>query len=841
MSQLEFETNPCRERKTYFADLILPVPIPSLFTYRVPQKMQPIIAPGSRVIVQFGIKKILTAIIHHIHENPPENNIEIKPILELLDESPLVTSVQMRFFEWVSKYYMCTLGEVINNALPSGYKISSESKIQLNPDYSSVSNEATFSPNEQAILHQLESKKSLTYTELNKPIGLKHLYPVVKLLIRKGAVLAFEEVKERYTPKKEKRIRLAPRILEAEDALKSALDAVEKYEKQTAILMAYLREIPVFHDAGKNKQGILKRNITEWGLSSSSLNALIKKNILEEFETKVSRFPAISFNQTQEINLSNKQQEAKESILDQFKVKNTVLLYGITGSGKTEIYIDLIKSALNTGCECLMLLPEIALTTQIVSRLRRVFSHDIGIYHSKFSDNERVEVWEGVLNGRFKFVIGVRSAIFLPFRNLKLVIVDEEHDTSYKQYDHTPRYQARDAVLYLSYLHGAKTLLGSATPSIESYYHALSGKYGFVELMERHNPSPLPQIELADIRIEKKKKTMQLDFSSKLYDQLASNLKHGGQSIIFQNRRGYAPFLQCNDCGSIPQCLNCDISLAYHQYSHDLRCHYCGYTKQSPSKCESCESTNIKWIGYGTEKLEESLQSLFTTARIARMDLDTTRKKKAYERIIEAFERGEIDILVGTQMVSKGFDFEKVDLVGILDADRVIHFPEFRSHERAIQLFMQVAGRAGRREKQGTVIIQTNQPKQDVLSLIQNHDYKGFYAKEISQRQTFHYPPFYRLIKIVIKSTNLQLSADCAKNMAALVVQKLGKSRVLGPEEPLVNRIKNQYLNHILIKLEKNKKVYLNEVKKEISTCRNKLLSDKHFRKCQVILDVDPG
>jgi primosomal protein N' (replication factor Y) len=539
------------------------------------------------------------------------------------------------------------------------------------------------------------------------------------------------------------------------------------------------------------------------------------------------------------ITLTDAQTQASSEIHDHFQDKEVVLLHGITGSGKTEVYIELIKQVLESGSQVLFLLPEIALTTQIVVRLRKVFGDVMGIYHSKFSDNERVEVWKGILDGKFQFVVGVRSAIFLPFDNLGLIIVDEEHETSYKQHEPAPRYNARDVAVIMSYMHKGKTLLGSATPSLESYYHAKSGRYGLVEMTQRFGNAALPTFELIDTKKEKKQKKMKNEFSSVLIDHLQLNLKNKEQTILFQNRRGYSPYLQCEECHWISECANCDVSLTYHMKVGELRCHYCGHKEEVPRTCPNCGSPKVKTMGYGTEKIEDEINLMFPEARVQRMDLDTTRAKNAYQQIIQEFEEGGIDILVGTQMVSKGLDFDNVSMVGIFDADRIIHFPEFRASERAFQMLTQVSGRAGRRaDKPGKVLIQTANPSQKLLERVVTNDYHGMYESEIIEREKFNYPPFTRLIKVTVKHIDEAVSNRAAKILAEKLTANLGASRVLGPQPPLVERVRNQFLFDILIKLEREK-INFKAAKSFIQEKVIDTLTDKTLKSIQVVIDVD--
>ena len=696
-----------------------------------------------------------------------------------------------------------------------------------------------FTEKEQRVLTALEEKKTITYNEIGELLEEKNFYQTIKSLIAKEAILIFEEVKEKYKPKVVKRLRMTDAYARQPENLEALFEQLAKSPKQLDALLAYMHLMPYYHDASRNAEGVLKAEMLARSVSGSSVNTLIKHEVLEEFEEIVSRFETSEPVPDFTIKLTDAQQQARQSILEHFQTLDTVLLHGITGSGKTEIYIDLIQQVLDGGGQVLYLLPEIALTTQIVVRLKKIFGDRMGIYHSRFSDNERVEVWQGVLQGTYPLVIGVRSAVLLPFDNLSLIIVDEEHETSYKQFDPAPRYHARDAALMLARLHHAKTLLGSATPSVESYYHTRQGKYGLVSLNQRYGQAQLPDIELVDIKEERKRKTMQQNFTSVLLEEMKHRLEKKEQVIIFQNRRGYAPYLFCEDCANIPKCLNCDVSLTYHQYAEELRCHYCGHKEGVPEACAACGSTKIKSAGFGTEKLEEEIGELLPSARVQRMDLDTTRKKNSYQQIIDSFANREMDILVGTQMVSKGLDFEGVNLVGILDADRMIHFPDFRSHERTFQLITQVSGRSGRRDKVGKVIIQTTNTNQPVLHKIVSNDYLGLYEEEIGEREVYHYPPFVRVIRLTVRNPDRKLSQRAAVQLTYILQDQLGKDRVLGPEEPLISRLRNQYLMQLMIKLERDA-LNVPAVKEIIREQCTKLTKDKNLKKTSVIIDVDP-
>jgi primosomal protein N' (replication factor Y) len=829
-----FETD--ASRKTLIVELLLPVPIPRLFTYRVPFNLNEEVRTGQRVIVQFGDRKIVTGLIFSIHEEVP-TDFEAKSILEILDDFPSVNEIQLKLFQWIADYYMCTLGEVMNAALPSGLKLSSESMVQIHPSFDLEESTLAFSEKEVMLLKRLE-QGTMTYSEIAKFLGVKFIFSILKSLSGKEAIILFEEVRDKFKPKTEKRIRLCQSFTTAK-SLEELFNTLSSKPRHEAILLKYLQEVPVLQAADVNKNGISRKDLLNGDISESSINTLIRKGVLEEFEIIVPRFGFDTARETPVILLSEEQERVQQEIIRSFDQHQATLLHGVTGSGKTEIYINLIKKALGSDAQVLYLLPEIALTTQIVQRLKKIFGASMGVYHSRFSDNERVEVWNGILSGKFNFVVGVRSSIFLPFDNLGLIIVDEEHDASYKQQEPAPRYNARDVAMVLAQMHHAKVLLGSATPSVESYFHAKQNKYGMVKLDKRFGEATLPEIVLANMAQERKMKTIKGEFSRLLLQRIEETLGRKEQVIVFQNRRGYSPMMSCEDCGWVPKCINCAVSLTYHQYRHVLVCHYCAYKESVPQQCPTCTSSRLKTVGYGTEKLEEELNVFFPEAVVQRMDLDTTRSKTGYETILAQFENGETDILVGTQMVTKGLDFNKVSLVGVFNADRMMHFPDFRSYERAYQLITQVSGRAGRRARQGQVIIQTSNPEHPILNFILKHDYDAFYEREIADRHQHDYPPFTRLIDIVIKHTDKKVSREASQKLAGLLKGQLSGVKIIGPGEPMVAKIRNQYLMTILLKTFRGKSD-LTQIKLHIQNSINVLANEKVFRTARFVVDVDP-
>lgn len=826
------------QKITLFADILLPVPVPQYYTYKVPYQWNDELTPGKRVIVQFGPKKILTGIVVRVHQHPPETH-KAKDVLDLLDNEPVLNFIQLKLIQWIAHYYMCAEGQVLQIALPGGLKLSSQSRIQLHPEFSAETCPYPLDDREIQLLQVLENG-ILDFSAARDIIGSSNLHKIIKSLLTKKAVLIFEEVKEKYQPKKERRIRLSKAHSSA-NALEAQFELLQKQPRQTEVLLKYLQQVRVLSDPDANQKGLEKSKLVSDGVSVSSLRTLIKNNVMEEFEVVVSRFEQLNKEVHQESNtvLTAQQTQARNDILANFEKSETVLFHGITGSGKTEIYIDLIKQVLDSGQQVLYLLPEIALTTQIVNRLQKIFGSSMGVYHSRFSDNERVEVWHGILEAKFSFIVGVRSAVFLPFSNLGLIIVDEEHELSYKQFDPAPRYHARDVALILARLHHAKTLLGSATPSVESYYHARQGKYSLVNLDQRYQKVALPVYRLVDTTKAGLKKQMNGIFTSEMVTCLEQVLQKNEQAIIFQNRRGYAPYLKCQTCSHIPQCPNCAVTLTYHLHYNQLRCHYCGYHQKMATNCTQCESTDLQLVGFGTEKIEEDLKRIFPKARIQRMDLDTTRRKYSYQQIIDRFETGEIDILVGTQMVSKGLDFGKVDFVGVLDIDRTMYFPDFRSHERAFQLITQVGGRAGRRSGKGLVLVQTGNPKHQLLRFICDHDYLSFFESEIAEREKYQYPPFARLIRLTLKSPEQPLGYEAAMKLAGRLVKGIGKTRVLGPQEPVIAKVRNLYLMELYIKLEKGT-VSMDKIKQNLNREIEQLTSKVPYKSIRIIPDIDP-
>ncbi|WP_201743864.1 replication restart helicase PriA [Hymenobacter busanensis] len=835
------------DRVTLFADVVLPLPLPKLYTYRVPYELNDQVVVGGRVLVQFGAKKTLSCIVAAVHETAPKD-YQAKYILEFIDDAPVVTQPQLKLFRWIAEYYLCTLGEVINAALPSALKLSSESRVQLHPAYKRDEHPYPLSEQEEKIVDALstEEGKALTFSEVGEVLGISSFHKVIKSLMQKDVIFLFEHIADKFTPKVVKKVRLAHHFV-SEAALESLFEQLAAKAKQLDVLMRYIQRVPVYQNEHLNHRGLEKAALTSSPhLSPSAVNTLIKNGVLEQFDQIVSRFPMDDDpKQQMPFALSEGQLTARNEVLDHFQQKDIVLLHGVTGSGKTEIYIDLIKNALEGGGQVLYLLPEIALTAQIVTRLMRVFGTRLGVYHSKFSDNERVEVWNGVLSGRFQVVVGVRSAVFLPFDNLSLIVVDEEHESSYKQYDPAPRYNAREVALMMGTFQGAKILLGSATPSVETYYQCRAGRWGLVTLTKRFGEAGLPDIELIDTRRNQspgangQPKRPTHNFTPELTAAIEGRLEQKEQVILFQNRRGYSPFITCLDCGWIPKCKSCAVSLSYHKHAHELRCHYCGHHDQMPRECPACGSMALRMMGFGTERIEDDLKIMLPQAMVQRMDLDTTRAKNAYQQIISDFEQQRTNVLVGTQMVTKGLDFGNVSLVGIINADSIIHYPDFRAHERAYQMFVQVSGRAGRKGKKGKVIIQTGDPQQPIFDKVMRNDYVQFYEYELEQRREHLYPPFARVIKITVKHVEERGAQETAISLVQELVERLGREAVLGPEAPYIFRIRNFYLQEITIKLSREHTV-LKHAKAQILESINLIKAAKDFKGARIAVDVDP-
>lgn len=816
-----------------YVSVILPLALNRVLTYAVPDELAADVIVGGRVVVPVGKKKLYTGIVSQIFDDF-EDDIEIKEIISVLDLNPVVTQSQLNLWKWIADYYICSLGEVMKAALPSGLKMESETLVAANEDFEEVE---PLKKTELAVMENLSTSKQTSIEELSKLVKVKNLLPTMQSLLAKGAITLNEQLKDGYKPKMETYVTVSDRLLDT-DAMNKAAAELERSPKQLELLLKFL-SMSSFYVKGEQKEVAKKELLAKADASPAVLQGLIKKDIFRLYDKEIGRIDNSKFaNVVDRYPLTDAQNKAYDEIISNFQQKDVVLLHGVTSCGKTEIYIKLIDEAIASGKQALFLLPEIALTTQLTTRLRRVFGEQLGIYHSKFSDNERVEVWQNMLSPEkeYKVILGVRSSIFLPFRNLGIVIVDEEHENTYKQYDPAPRYHARNAAIVLAKIHNAKVLLGSATPSIESYYLATqTKKYGFVELLTRYADIQLPEINVVDVKTERLQKKMTGLFSQKLIDEMSRALSNHEQVILFQNRRGYSPYMECRSCAYVPRCIYCDVSLTLHSKDNSLVCHYCGYTIPVPQFCPSCGNPTLCNRGFGTEKAEEEISKIFPAAKVARLDLDVAKSRKNYESIISDFERGKTDILVGTQMISKGLDFEKVRVVGILSADSMLHYPDFRAHERAFQLISQVGGRAGRHGKRGLVVLQTSDVKHPVVDQVCKNSYRSMYLSQLNERTAFRYPPFYRLINLMVKGKDVDKTEAAAYELAAVLRSHFGQF-VYGPDLPVVTRIQALHIRKIMVKLDVNTNV--SPSKMIMKQCVDNILL--HHKSVFVQIDVDP-
>ena len=821
------------ERKTLFVDLILPVPIRNLFTYRVPYELNEAISICQRVIVPFGKNKRITGIISTIHEKAP-SAYQAKYLEFILDDEPILSAHQLAFWNWISSYYLAPIGDIMAAALPANFKLASETKVLIHPDFDGVE---TSDAQEQLILETLAHREQVDLKELSEILGIKNIQVLIKRMIEKRLIITHEEINQRYTPKTKTFIRINPS--HNEDKLSSILEELNSRASSQNQMNALLRIMQLLPIHGIEQEYLEKKLLLSHEISPSTLASLEKKGIIMQEKLRIDRVGAAMEGNAEFPVLSSNQDIALRAIEEAWENTDITLLHGVTGSGKTEIYIHLIQSYLDLGKQILLLIPEIALTTQLIHRLEKYFGKQIGVYHSKFNQNERVEIWNKVHANHpneFRVIIGARSSIFLPFQDLGLVIVDEEHESSYKQHDPSPRYHGRDASIYLAKMFNAKVLLGSATPSLESFQNTLDHKYGYVRLDARFGDIKMPEILIANTQKETASKSMTSHFSSLLLEHMTKALGDKEQVILFQNRRGYTPYWSCEICGWIPKCDACDVSLTYHKHVNLLKCHYCGYTNSPMGSCGACGSHKLKMQGFGTEKIEDELEKVFPDAKIARMDLDTTRSKHAYSELITRFENREIDVLIGTQMLSKGLDFDNVSLVGILDADHLLNRPDFRAYERGFQLMTQVAGRAGRKNKRGKVVIQTKQPDHWVLQLVSSHDTLQFIKNELIERKNFNYPPFTKLIIITLKHADENLLNRASQDLAMHLKSAL-KERVLGPEFPIVKRIQNQYQKEIKIKYEKS--LSDKKIKEHLMALLTNFYEMVSYKAIKVNIDVD--
>lgn len=813
----------------YFIDVILPIPLPKLFTYAISEAESDFLKPGMRVAVPFGKRKVYTAVVYSIHQNPPLV-YEAKPIYQILDNHTTITSKQIELFEWIAAYYLCTIGEVLRAALPSGFLIESETIIKSAQKFTDI--EVSLTDDEFLIMEALQHQSSLSIDEVVAILEKKQVLPVVNSLIEKGLVIVQEELFETYKPKLVKYVKLND-AYKTETTLRGLLENLTSAPKQREVVLTF------FSMSARSTRAIKMETLkAEINASDSVINSLIDKEVLEVYHQKTDRVNYEGIINTEALVLEDFQQTALQEIQKSFENSAVCLVHGVTSSGKTEIYIKLIEAVIDKEQQALYLVPEIALTTQLVERLQAHFGDLVAVFHSRYSSFERMEVWNHVLQNTSKgrIIIGARSSVLLPFKNLGLVIVDEEHEQSYKQFDPAPRYHARDTAIVLASLFKVKTLLGSATPSLESYYNARQHKYALVEINQRFNKVQMPEMELVDLKDAHKRKRMKGHFSLRLIDEINEALGNKLQVILFQNRRGYSPIVECLSCGHAPQCPNCDVSLTYHQYRNQLRCHYCGHHSAMPQQCGACGSHHLDTKGFGTEQIESEAKQLFPKSKVARMDLDTTRGKYGYQKVIGSFQDQEVDILVGTQMLTKGLDFRNVKVVGIMNADNSLNFPDFRAHERSFQLMTQVAGRAGRTDIRGKVLIQTFNPDHSILQQVSQNNYYEMFAQQMNERHNFKYPPLYRLIKITLKHKDFQ-KTNLAAEWYATSLRQLFAEAVLGPEFPPVSRIRNQYHKNILIKI--GSKQSLKKTKEAIVKINNSFQSVKDFRAVKVVLNVD--
>ena len=813
----------------YFADVILPLPLSKAFTYILSEEEYKFLTPGFRVGVPFGKSKIYTGIIFKVHKVAPQT-YEPKPIEVIFEEYPIVTQNQLTFWEWMSGYYLSTIGEVLRAALPSAFLLASETIItrseEVEIEVDELSDEAFL------ILEALE-KRDLKIEDIQGILDKKTVLPLIYELVELGYLKTLQSIQEKYKPKQVRYIRLNPEFLE-EKKLQSLFKTLSSAQKQSECVLG-IYQLTIEEPWIKTAK--LKELVSA---NSGIIRTLLNKNIIEEQFVREDRILLKENHQIEKFELSNAQNAAFEGIKKHWKEKSVVLLEGVTSSGKTQVYFELIDEQLKERKQILFLLPEISLTAQMVQRLQKRFGNYVTVFHSKFSIHERAEVWKNILKGDSKaqIIIGARSSIFLPFNQLGLIIVDEEHETSFKQFDPAPRYQARDAAIVLARQHNCKVLLGSATPSVETRYNVERDKYGHVQLKERFGEAQLPEIQCVDLKEAHKKKEMKGMFSPNLFSAMESVLNAGRQVILFQNRRGYAPILECHSCGHIPHCTNCDVSLTYHQSNNQLRCHYCGYNIAKPQQCNACSSPLIEFKGTGTQQIEEQVENYFPNFPVERMDWDSTRGKYAFETIMERFSNQSVKILVGTQMVTKGLDFKHVGLVGVINADPMLYFPDFRSHERAYQMLTQVAGRAGRSAEKGTVIIQTFSPQHPILQQVRMGNYNELFNTQLKERKAFDYPPYFRLVRIVLRARDYHKVEKAAKWITDVLIQYLTHP-VLGPVDPPVARVRTQYLKQILIKFPDDSK--RNYSKKIIVKSLKSFDAIGQFRAVKVNVDVDPA
>lgn len=832
LADLLFNDEAAEEKELMFVKVILPVPLHQQYTYSVPLHLRSYIKKGIRVEVPFGKNKLYAGLVYDIVSQAP-TDYSTKPILAVLDEAPIVTQQQFALWEWMAEYYVCTMGEIMQAALPAGFKLSSETILCLHDNYEEQEEFlANLSTRESILIEYLVKHHEINIQDTQKLINQKTVQPLIKKLIEKKLIAVKEELIEKYKPKTIAMVRLSPILLEDSQQLQAAFANIQRAGRQVEALLALVQ-------LTRSKEFITRKEVYEAAKCDSQvLNKLQERGYIEFYEQSMSRLAAYEFEGIGNYALSDIQKNALDSILKQFEDKNVILLHGITGSGKTQVFVELIEQVIARGEQVLYLLPEIALTAQIVGRLQKHFGDKILVYHSKFSIYERVEIWQKAMEGT-PILLGARSSIFLPFKKLGLILVDEEHDPSYKQTDPSPRYNARDTAVFMAHLHKCKTLLGTATPSIETYYNVMQKKYGLVEMMNRFGGLALPELFLVNLAEETKEKRMKSHFSEQLLQAMNECFERGEQAILFQNRRGYAPIYKCHTCGWNAECRRCDVAMTYHKFSNDLHCHYCGEQQALPKACPACKSVHLGIQGFGTEKIEDELQIYLPQANVLRMDLDTVKGKNGAEKIIEQFENKTVNVLVGTQMVTKGLDFDNVGLVGVLSADQMLQFPDFRASERAYQLLTQVAGRAGRKHKRGRVLVQAFQVGHPVLHELRTDDFNAFLKRELQEREEFGYPPFTRLIKMQLRHKNEFTLAKAGKLFAERLVALIGHPYVLGPSVPGISKIREYYIVEIMLKLGRNSQV-LSQAKKLIFQTQQEMKQMQEFSAIRIGIDVDP-
>lgn len=813
----------------YFVEVILPLSLSKTFTYRISEAEYNYIQPGMRIAVPFGKSKIYTSLAVEVHRNNP-TLYEAKEIHQILDEKPIVNSFQIQHWQWIASYYMCAIGDVFRSALPSALLLENETIISQKQDV--FIDESLLTDDEFLVFEALQYQSSIKIDAISAILNKKNIFPIIQSLLDKNVLVLHEEMNETYKPKLIRYVRLHTKYSSSE-SLNELLETLKNAAKQREIVLSY------FQLSASFKKPITVKHLVETANSTTQIvKALVDKEIFEEYYLQEDRVNFDKNKKENQLQLSQAQQKAFDELQQNFETKEVNLLHGVTSSGKTEIYIKLIESYLANEKQVLYLLPEIALTTQLVTRLTSYFGNKVAVFHSKYNNNERVEVWKQVLENSEKaqVVIGARSALFLPFSNLGLIIVDEEHEQTFKQVDPSPRYHARDSAIVLANFQKAKVVLGSATPSIETYYNAQSGKYGLVEISERYGKVQMPEIQLVDLKDKYFRKKMNGHFSDDLIESITEAISLGEQVILFQNRRGFSPVVECMTCGHVPQCQQCDVSLTYHKHKNQLRCHYCGYSIANPTNCHNCSSVDLTTKGFGTEQIQQELVTLFPNAKIGRMDQDTTRGKFGFEKIIDSFKNREFDILVGTQMLAKGLDFDNVSLVGIMNADNMLYHPDFRAFERSYQMMTQVAGRSGRSEKRGKVVIQTYNPNHNTIQQVTNNDYIGMYKEQLYERSIYKYPPYFRMIKFTLKHRDFDKLKEGSMWLYQVMQQNLSIP-VLGPEEPPISRIRNEYIRTIMIKIPQN--VPLTPTKKTIQKILNSFETVAQYRAIKIAVNVD--